>query len=138
MRIILKFFICIGASLLYSQSEFQTEDIPKVSGERHIVKTDTTTEERSDLVDGLAGDATTYSRDEEVEFWVLGGKLSEALYRSLHALKTFHRGNGITLSLKAFTLPPDGTEVVHGQGCSSTTMETTGITAEDEYLVRTE
>ena len=83
----------------------------------------------------MASDATAYSRDEKAEFWVLGGKLGEALYCSLHALKTFHRGNGVTLSLKAFTLTPDGTEVVHGLGCSTTCMETTDITTEDEYLV---
>ena len=55
-------------------------------------------------MDRMSGYATTYACDDEVEFWVLGGKLREALYGGLQALKTFHRRNGITLPLKAFAL----------------------------------
>ena len=40
---------------------FQTESIPEVSGEGYVVETDTTTEERGDLADSVASDATTYS-----------------------------------------------------------------------------
>ena len=120
---------------LMTSIHLQAEDIPEVSWEGHIVKTDTTTEERSNLANSVASYATSYSRNEEAEFWVLGGKLGEAFYCSLHALKTFHRGNGVTLSLKSFTLTPYSTEFVHSYGCSTTGMETTGVTAEDEYLV---
>ena len=38
---------------------FQTEGIPEVSGEGYVVETDTTTEERGDLADSVASDATT-------------------------------------------------------------------------------
>ena len=116
-------------------SHLKTEDIPEGGREGHIVKTDTTTEERSDFAEGVAGNATAYSCDEEVLLWVLGGKLSESLYCCLHTLKTFHRGNGVTLSLKSFTLTPYSPKSAHGYGCSTTSMETTGVTAEDKYLV---
>ena len=113
----------------------QAEDIPEVGREGHIVKTNTTTKKRCYFADSVAGNATAYSCDEEVLLRMLGGKLSESLYCCLHTLKTFHRGNGVTLSLKSFTLTPYSTEFVHSYGCSTTGMETTGVTAEDKYLV---
>ena len=116
-------------------SHLKTEDIPEVGREGHIVKTDATTEERCDFADSVASNATAYTCDEEVLLRMLGGKLSESLYCCLHTLKTFHRGNGVTLSLKSFTLTPYSTEFVHSYGCSTTGMETTGVTAEDKYLV---
>ena len=113
----------------------QAEDIPEVRWEGYVVETDTTTEERGDLTNSVASDATAYSRNEKAEFWVLGGKLGEALYCSLHALKTFHRRNGIALSLQTHALTHDSAEFFNGYSSCATGMHTCKVAAEDEYLV---
>jgi hypothetical protein len=83
----------------------------------------------------MAGDATAYTCDEEVLLWMLCSILSESLNCSFQTHETFHRWDGVTLTLESFTLTPYSTELAHGCACSTSGMETAGVTAEDEYLV---
>ena len=79
--------------------------------------------QRTDLGLREASDATADLRDEERQFWMVLRKRDKLIDIGRDGLyPTLHRRDAVTLSLKAYTLTPDGAKLAISQERSPATM----------------
>ena len=83
-----------------------------------------------------AGNAAAYRRDVEAKLRVTTGVGDELIHVGADGLGTaLHRGDGIRLPLKAYTLAHHGTEVEAGHASCSSAMDALEVGTEYKNLV---
>ena len=95
-----------------------------------------TSKQWRDLSGSEASNAATDTGDQEGQFGMLFGKGYELIdvgCDSIHA--ALHRGDGVTLALKADALPHNGTEFLNGDASCAASMYTGKVAAKDKDLV---
>lgn len=82
----------------------------------------------------IPGYAAAYGGYEEGVFLVLAGEGDETLYGGAGAGEAFHGGDGVALTLEAFTVTPLCSEMIQGEAGGASGMVSKMVGAEDEDL----
>lgn len=108
----------------------------EVAGEDDVGDGEGGREEGCDFFGAEAGDAAAYLCDVECEVRVSDGKTDELVDVGSDGVDaSLHGGDGIRLSLQAYTLAHDSAETAPGHACGAATMLPGEVAAEDKYLV---
>ena len=109
--------------------------LPKRIGQADIRQRNSLAEQRGNFSGSIARDATADGCDQKCEFGVLLCKSDKPVHSSTHIIRPFHRGNSITPTLQALTLPHNCAKTPDSKCRSTAIVHTTHIAAKDKDFV---